>query len=75
MSEEEELENLEQQIVRIQEACAELGWSIALNDSSSIVEGLVIGTSEFVRSTLNNMVDGELYEVWGSPGENKKSLH
>ena len=53
----------------IQEACSQLGWCIGLDESSSTVQGLVIGKLPFVEEVVGNLPDGDAYTVYAASAE------
>ena len=65
----------EEQVIKIQEACSELEWYIAMNDSENGVKGLVIGNQEFVTKIVEQLGDAEDYQVWGRPTTGNSELH
>ena len=58
-------------IQELSDIVAELGWNIAIQDDEELVDGLIIGTEEYILNVLNNptygMVDlggvGDVFEI------------
>ena len=67
------MKSAEDYIYQIQEACAALGWVIAMNDENEHVQGLVIGTQEFVTELVENLNDS--FEVWEKAEGSDEGLH
>lgn len=65
----------EDQVTKIQEACSELEWYIAMNDSDSGVKGLIIGNQEFVAEIVEQLDDAVEYQIWGRPTADNGELH
>lgn len=59
----------EEQVQKIQEACTELEWYIALNDDNDEVKGLIIGNIEYIKNIIEQLDDMDEYQVWGRPNE------
>lgn len=64
----------EQYVVDIQEACEQLGWVIALKDLDKI-KGLIIGQPTHVDDVLEELDDGEAYEIWAASTSEDTQLH
>lgn len=73
-TEDDDSKMAEEQILKIQEACAELGWSIAMNDSNELIRGLIIGVPQYIKKTVDDLEDCEQYSVWEKPDANS-NLH
>lgn len=65
----------EDYVLDIQEACKELGWSIAICDLELGVQGLIIGQLEYVEEITEQLVNGEEYEIWDRPQNENNELH
>lgn len=59
----------EDYVLDIQEACKELGWSIAICDIDQGVTGLIVGQLEYVQEITEQLVNVEDYEIWDRPDE------
>lgn len=59
----------EEYVLDIQEACKELGWSIAICDIDQGVTGLIVGQLEYVQEITEQLVNVEDYEIWDRPDE------
>ena len=64
----------EEYIHDIQKACAALGWCIAMNDTTEIVSGLIIGENRHVDGLLKNLENGHEYQIWQKAAEDTQ-LH
>jgi hypothetical protein len=74
VSKKEDEKNPEDYILDIQKACAELGWDICIENKDA-VQGLVIGTDNYVTSVVSQLDDGDDYEIWSYPSEDNSNLH
>jgi len=64
----------EDYIIDIQEACSELGWDICIEDSNK-VQGLVIGSGDYIKSVISQLENGIEYEIWSYPDNDNSNLH
>ena len=53
MNDNDDLNNEERIITQIMELVAELGWNVALRDNADLVQGLIIGTEEFINQYVD----------------------
>jgi hypothetical protein len=60
--------------LELAERCAELEWYTAFKDADSI-NGIITGTADYVQEILNDLPDGDEYEVYHHGSENSKELH
>lgn len=58
----------------IRDACRELGWSIALDDSNAGISGAIIGRRVYVEEVLQDLPDKDKYVIHSIKQENS-SLH
>lgn len=58
-------------IQKITEMCSEIGWSLAL-PNEDLIDGIVIGTEDFLGSILGGTDE---FEVWESTGNDGSSVH
>lgn len=65
----------EQYVHDIQEACAHLGWCIAMDDSKKEISGLVIGNLDYVNKLLKQIINGEEYDIWAKSSKTSEELH
>lgn len=59
----------EEYVLDIQEACKELGWSIAICDIDQGVSGLIVGQLEYVQEVTEQLANIDDYEIWDRPDE------
>lgn len=59
----------------IQEACSKLGWHIAMNDSNSTVQGLIIGNAEFLDNVVQDLSNGDEYSIFAKASADNGDLH
>jgi len=65
----------EEIVIDIQDACKELGWQIAMNDSSSGISGLIIGQQEYVENVVGQLEDIDEYSIFSYDQVDNTSLH
>lgn len=58
----------------IQEACKLLGWQIAMDTSSKMVSGLILGRVDYVEATVGQLQDIDNYEIF-EPGNSEEGIH
>jgi len=59
----------EELIVEIQTACKKLGWCIAMDESSELVNGLILGQLPYIEKVLGQLDDIEKYSIYANPGD------
>lgn len=59
----------------IQDCCKQLGWNIAMNESSNIIKGLVIGQLEYVEQVVHSLSDSEEYSIFASSQSIDSEMH
>lgn len=59
----------------IQNCCKLLGWNIAMNESSSIIKGLVIGQLEYVEKIVSSLEDSDEYSIYANLTSDDSDMH
>lgn len=63
----EEVDEGTEQILKLQEICRNLGWDIALDDTSENISGMIIGTREFIENLFSGDAELEGYDLYSHP--------
>lgn len=59
----------------IQDCCKLLGWNLAMNESSNIIKGLIIGKLEYVEAVVHSLEDAEEYSIYSSSQSIDSEMH
>lgn len=65
----------EDYVLDIQEACSHLGWHIGMKDGTKGISGLIVGSFKYLTKTIEQLEDGDEYDIWSKPTGEKKQLH
>lgn len=68
----DEEKSAEEIVVDIQNACAKLGWNIALIDADN-VHGLIIGRNNYVANVISQLEED--YDIYNYPGSEDQKVH
>lgn len=67
--------NADELVMDIKTACASLGWVIAIDESRDTAKGLIIGTLSYVEKVIEEMEDGDAYQIWADPSLIEDQVH
>lgn len=67
-------EIVEFSLEKLKEVCKELGWIVSFNEQDEYVNGMIIGTENFVDMVLEGNEDFQEYVVM-SPDEETNQMH
>lgn len=62
-------------IIELQAICKELGWNIVLDDSAEYINGLVIGTQEFIDEIMSGDFDIDDFDIYVPGDQSDGGLH
>lgn len=65
----------EDYVLDIQEACSHLGWHIGMKDGTKGISGLIVGSLGYLKKTIEQLEDGEEYDIWSKPASDEDRLH
>lgn len=65
----------EELVIVIQDACEQLGWHIGMDASQEMLPGIVIGKHEYVLEVVEQLENGDYYEVYSSGKNEDVGLH
>ena len=70
------MESPEASFLELSEACAELGWVIAMNESDNgSISGVIVGTYDYVVEVMNQLDDPDEYEIYEHGPQTEKGYH
>jgi len=56
----------------IQEACRQLGWCIAMDESEDEINGLLIGNLDYLQEVVSQLHDSEEYCIGTIPSDEQQ---
>lgn len=70
------METPEASFVELTNACAELGWVLAMSQTDNgDISGVIVGTIEYVTEILNQVDDPDSYEIYEHGPSTEKEYH
>lgn len=65
----------EEMFLELTEACAKLGWVIAMQENDGVITGIITGQLDYVSSILSDLEDGDDFEIYEHGVESETELH